>query len=109
MPTIRPLSDLKTDLAEIAETAHLTKEPVFLTEKGYGSFVLIDMKTWQDQEWQRGIEQKLKESEAEIKSSGFRWLTEEEIYGPIDKMLDELIAANPEALEKERNRDVQNA
>jgi PHD/YefM family antitoxin component YafN of YafNO toxin-antitoxin module len=109
MPTIRPFSDLKTNLDEIAETAHMTKEPVFLTEKGYGSLVLIDMKAWEDREWQRGIEQKLRESEAEIKSPGFRWLTEEEVYGPIDKMLDEFIAANPDIVEEERKRDLQSA
>jgi PHD/YefM family antitoxin component YafN of YafNO toxin-antitoxin module len=104
MPTIRPFSDLKTSLDEIAETAHFTKEPVFLTEKGYGSFVLIDMKAWEDREWQRGIEQKLRESEERALSPDCKWLTMEEVFDPIEKELDEYIESHPEIVAKERKR-----
>jgi hypothetical protein len=37
------MSDLETNLPEITKAVHATDEPVFLTEKGYGSNKTI---TW---------------------------------------------------------------
>ena len=38
MNTIRPVSDLRNNFADISRTVHETAQPVFLTRNGYGAF-----------------------------------------------------------------------
>lgn len=45
MPQIRPIADLKnTD--EISSLCHATKEPIFLTQNGYGDLVVMSMEAY---------------------------------------------------------------
>lgn len=43
METIRPLSDLKDNFADISKIVHETGQPVFLTKNGYGDMVVMIM------------------------------------------------------------------
>jgi len=61
---------------------------------------------WEEPEWKREIEQKLMESEKEALSPDCNWLTEEEVFGPIDKMIDDYEASHPEAVKRELRREV---
>lgn len=40
MNTIRPVSDLRNNFADISQTVHETAQPVFLTKNGYGDMVV---------------------------------------------------------------------
>ena len=48
MNMVRPLTDLKDNLNEIALTAHETRRPIILTENGYGNLVILSMKAYED-------------------------------------------------------------
>jgi len=87
MPTICPVTDLKTKLDEITDSVRLSREPVFLTENGYGRFVLVDIEDW---EYKTELEDlrnaptllaKLRKSVEAALSPDTKWLTHEEVFG----------------------------
>ncbi|MDR1784862.1 MAG: type II toxin-antitoxin system Phd/YefM family antitoxin [Spirochaetaceae bacterium] len=82
MPAIRPVADLETSLREITRTVHETAEPVFLTENGCGSMVLMSMDAWEEMNFEGEIYQKLMEAQAEARSTTRR-LTHDEVFGPL--------------------------
>jgi PHD/YefM family antitoxin component YafN of YafNO toxin-antitoxin module len=93
MPVVRPISDLQTSLAEIVKAAQDTAEPVFFTEKDYGDFVFMSRDAWEDRKFEYEIYGKLKESCAESLSPNCKRLTEEEVFEPLLKKIDEYEAA----------------
>jgi PHD/YefM family antitoxin component YafN of YafNO toxin-antitoxin module len=93
MPVVRPISDLQTNLAEIARAAQDTAEPVFFTEKDYGDFVFMSKDVWEDRNFECEIYEKLKESCAESLSPNGKRLTEEEVFEPLLKKIDKYEAA----------------
>ncbi|GEM_PF-295657 len=48
MINIRPVSDLKDKFPEIEETVAKSNSPVFLTENGYGTMVLLSIEHYSD-------------------------------------------------------------
>jgi PHD/YefM family antitoxin component YafN of YafNO toxin-antitoxin module len=87
MPTICPVSDLKTKLDEITDSLRLSREPVFLTENGYGRFVLVDIDDWEDKAALEDLQNdpvllaKLRKSAEAALSPDTKWLTHEEVFG----------------------------
>ena len=57
MPIIRPITDLETNLPEIANAVHGTDEPVFLTNNGYGDMVVMSMEAWEEMNFENEIYQ----------------------------------------------------
>lgn len=47
MKTIRPVSDLRNNFADISRTVHETGKPVFLTKNGYGDMVVMSMEAYE--------------------------------------------------------------
>ena len=47
MKTIRPVSDLRNNFADISKTVHETAKPVFLTKNGYGDMVVLSMEAYE--------------------------------------------------------------
>ena len=48
MDTIRPVSDLRNNFAEISRIVHETAKPVFLTKNGYGDMVVLSMEAYEN-------------------------------------------------------------
>ena len=46
MNSIRPVSDLRNNFAEISRQVHETKKPVFLTKNGFGDMVVMSMEVY---------------------------------------------------------------
>lgn len=47
MPNIRPISELRSNFAEISRVAHETAEPIFLTKNGYGDLVVLSIEAFE--------------------------------------------------------------
>jgi prevent-host-death family protein len=86
MPIIRPISDLETSLSEITNAVHENKEPVFLTNNGYGDMVIMSMDAWEEMNFENEIYQKLVEAQAEARSNPRR-LSHEEVFGPLRRKI----------------------
>jgi hypothetical protein len=70
-------------------------QPAVLAENP-DEFDKLDMSGWEDLEWQQTIERKLKESCIEAMSPDCKWLTHEEVFGPIREKIAKEIAENPQ-------------
>lgn len=77
MNTIRPVSDLRNNFADISKTVHETKQPVFLTKNGFGDMVVMSMEAYEDLRFESEIYSKLKEAEYEAELSSKRFSSKE--------------------------------
>lgn len=86
MPRIRPVSDLRNSFAEISRIVHVTSEPVFLTENGYGDMVVMSMEAYERKQFESEIYLKLKEAEIEAHSTDIRY-SHEEVFSDLRSRL----------------------
>lgn len=77
METIRPLSDLKDNFADISKVVHETGQPVFLTKNGYGDMVVMIMEAFGKMRFESEICTKLEEAELEAQKAEKRYSAEE--------------------------------
>lgn len=77
MNTIRPVSDLRNNFAEISKTVHETAQPVFLTKNGYGDMVVLSMEAFENLQFESEIYFKLQEAEREAEQTGKRYSSKE--------------------------------
>ena len=81
MPNIRPISDLRNNSNEISEFCRGTREPVFITRNGVGDMVVMSIETYERQQAQLALYEKLADAELEIaaeaKSADFFAFAEE--------------------------------
>lgn len=73
MKTIRPVSDLRNNFAEISKIVHETAKPVFLTKNGYGDMVVLSMESFENLQFQSEVFFKLQEAEKEAKLTNTRY------------------------------------
>ena len=73
MNTIRPVSDLRNNFAEISRTIQETEQPVFLTKNGFGHMVVLSMKAYENLQFESEIYFKLQESEREARATKQRY------------------------------------
>lgn len=73
MNTIRPVSDLRNNFADISKTVHETKQPVFLTKNGYGDMVVLSMEAYENLQLESEIYFKLKEAEREAEINNTKY------------------------------------
>ncbi len=73
MKTIRPVSDLRNNFAEISKIVHETAKPVFLTKNGYGDMVVMSMEAFENLQFQSDIYFKLQEAEKEANLTNVRY------------------------------------
>jgi prevent-host-death family protein len=73
MPHIRPVSDLRNNFSEISRIVHESREPVFLTKNGFGDMVVLSMEQYEKYQFDNEVYYKLKEAEAEAKSTTKRY------------------------------------
>lgn len=50
MPSIRPISDLRSNANEISDFCRQTREPVYITRNGTGDMVVISMEEYERQQ-----------------------------------------------------------
>jgi prevent-host-death family protein len=73
MPQIRPVSDLRNNFTEISRIVHESREPVFLTKNGFGDMVVMSIEQYERQQFDTEIYYKLKEAEAEARTTSKRY------------------------------------
>lgn len=71
--SIRPVSDLRNNFAEISKTVHETKKPVFLTKNGFGDMVVLSMEAYENLQFESEVYYKLQEAEREAQSTKKRY------------------------------------
>ena len=74
---IRPVSDLRNNVADISKTVHETGKPVFLTKNGFGDMVVLSMDAYENMQFESEIYFKLKEAEKEAKLTDKRFSAKE--------------------------------
>ena len=73
MNSIRPVSDLRNNFADISKTVHETKRPVFLTKNGFGDMVVMSMEAYENLQFESEVYFKLKEAEYEAEMTNKRF------------------------------------
>ncbi len=71
--SIRPVSDLRNNFADISKVVHETGKPVFLTKNGFGDMVVLSMEAYENLQLESEIYVKLKEAEKEAKLTDTRF------------------------------------
>lgn len=77
MNTIRPVSDLRNNFADISKTVHETAQPVFLTKNGYGDMVVMSMEAYENMQFESDVYCKLAEAEREAEETNKRFSSKE--------------------------------
>lgn len=77
MNTIRPVSDLRNNFADISKTVHETAKPVFLTKNGYGDMVVMSMEAYENMQFESDVYYKLAEAEREAEATDKRFSSKE--------------------------------
>ena len=88
MKTIRPVSDLRNNFADISKIVHQSQQPVFLTKNGYGDMVVMSMETFEDMKFESDIYSKLQEAEKQAFLTGKRF-SSKDVFEEIQKLISE--------------------
>lgn len=88
MPSIRPISDLRNNFADISKIVHETGEPIFLTKNGYGDMVVMSMETYEKSQFDNEIYFKLKEAEIQEKTMVKRY-THDDVFRNLHEIIAE--------------------
>lgn len=75
--TIRPVSDLRNNFADISRTVHETSQPVFLTKNGFGDMVVLSMEAYENLQFESEVYFKLQEAEKEAELNNKRYFPKE--------------------------------
>lgn len=86
MPEIRPLSDLKHRLPEIAEICH-DGQAVYITKNGRGDLVMLSLDEYDRQQALLEVYRKLLEAELE-EARGGKSLSHEEMMAELQAIID---------------------
>lgn len=73
MNTIRPVSDLRNNFAEISKIVHETAQPVFLTKNGFGDMVVLSMEAFENLQFESEVYFKLQAAEREAEITKTRY------------------------------------
>lgn len=73
MDTIRPVSDLRNNFAEISKIVHETAQPVFLTKNGFGDMVVLSMEAFENLQFESEVYFKLQAAEKEAELTDTRY------------------------------------
>ena len=77
MDTIRPVSDLRNNFAEISKVVHETAQPVFLTKNGFGDMVVLSMEAFENLQFESEVYFKLQAAEREAELNNTRHSSKE--------------------------------
>ena len=85
--SIRPVSNLRNNFAEISKIVHETAQPVFLTKNGFGDMVVLSIEAYENLQFESEVYLKLQEAEKEAKLTDKRFSSKEvlaELKGAIN-------------------------
>ncbi|MBD5082723.1 MAG: type II toxin-antitoxin system Phd/YefM family antitoxin [Clostridiales bacterium] len=85
--SIRPVSDLRNNFAEISKIVHETSQPVFLTKNGFGDMVVLSIEAYENLQFESEVYLKLQEAEKDAKLTDKRFSSKEilaELKGAIN-------------------------
>lgn len=77
MKSIRPVSDLRNNFADISRTVHEEGRPIILTKNGRADMVVMSMDAFEDLQFMTEIQVKIEEAEREAEMTSKRYSTEE--------------------------------
>jgi len=69
MQSIRPISDLRNNYAEISQTVKESSEPMILTKNGYADMVLMSIEQFEAREYKNEMHKKILASEAQFQKT----------------------------------------
>lgn len=75
--SIRPVSDLRNNFADISKIVHETQKPVFLTKNGFGDMVVLSMEAYENLQFESEVYFKLQAAEKEAKLTDKRFSAKE--------------------------------
>jgi prevent-host-death family protein len=78
MPIIRPLSEFQTRTEDLLKSCQEHDQPIFLTENGYGSVVLMSQTVFDRMQFKANLFNKLDEAKQSI-ASGDKGITRAEL------------------------------
>ncbi len=87
MKSIRPVSDLRNNFAEVSAEVHQSNQPVFLTKNGYGDMVVLSMEAFENLQFESEVYSKLKEAELEATVTEKRF-SSKEVLANMRKVID---------------------
>lgn len=87
MKSIRPVSDLRNNFADISKTVHESGQPVFLTKNGYGDMVVLSMEAFENLQLESEIYFKLKEAEQQARETDTRY-SSKEVFKALKEIID---------------------
>ncbi len=85
--SIRPVSDLRNNFAEISKQVHETSQPIFLTKNGFGDMVVLSMEAYENLQFESEVYFKLQAAEKESQLTDERFSAKEilsELKGAIN-------------------------
>lgn len=85
--SIRPVSDLRNNFAEISKTVHETKKPVFLTKNGFGDMVVLSMEAYENLQFESEVYYKLQEAEREAQTTK-KWYSSKDVLKAMKEAAD---------------------
>ncbi len=68
IPDIVPVTDLRQDATSILKRAHISKQPIIITQRGRASAVLVSLEAYENSQHEREILHLLAKGEKEIKA-----------------------------------------
>jgi prevent-host-death family protein len=80
---IKPISYLKSHMAEIVRDISESREPLFITQNGEAKLVVMDVKSYEEQEETLALLKILALGNREIEQSKFRDV--EDVFAELDK------------------------
>ncbi|WP_434626496.1 type II toxin-antitoxin system Phd/YefM family antitoxin [Pseudomonas sp. Z1-14] len=84
---IKPISYLKSHTAEIVKSITESREPLIITQNGEAKLVVMDVKSFEEQEDTMALLKLLAMGNQEIENGKFREI--EEVFGELDKADDQ--------------------
>ena len=85
IPTIVPITELRQDAAAALRQAHLSRQPVVITQRGRAAAVLLSMEAYERGEHERQLLRLLARGEQEIAAG--KGLSLDEVLAEADALL----------------------
>ncbi|MDA0893077.1 MAG: type II toxin-antitoxin system Phd/YefM family antitoxin [Proteobacteria bacterium] len=65
VPSIIPISELRQDTAGVIKKTHVSEEPVFITQRGRATAVLVSTEAYEKTQYELGLLRAIAKGEAE--------------------------------------------
>ncbi|MEQ9103465.1 MAG: type II toxin-antitoxin system Phd/YefM family antitoxin [Rhodothermales bacterium] len=85
IPAIVPISELRQDAAGVIKKTRATQEPVFITQRGKATAVLVSAQSYERTQYELELLKALAKGEAEIKEG--KGIPMEEVFRKADELL----------------------